>query len=34
MSIGNGIKFNLEWFNLVKRVFLYKSVEWSYEEEV
>jgi len=34
MSIGNGIKFNSEWFNLVKRAFLYKSVEWSYEEEV
>ncbi|CAH6972588.1 conserved hypothetical protein [Vibrio chagasii] len=34
MSIGNGIKFNSDSFNLVKRAFLYKSIEWSYEEEV
>lgn len=34
MSIGNGIKFNSDAFNLVKRAFLYKSIEWSYEEEV
>ncbi|EDN56081.1 hypothetical protein VEx25_2057 [Vibrio antiquarius] len=34
MSIGNGIKFNSDTFNLVKRAFLYKSIEWSYEEEV
>lgn len=34
MSIGNGIKFNSNAFNLVKRAFLYKSIEWGYEEEV
>ncbi|HHG3304125.1 DUF2971 domain-containing protein [Vibrio parahaemolyticus] len=34
MSIGNDIKFNSDAFNLVKRAFLYKSVEWAYEEEV
>ncbi|HIF9357358.1 DUF2971 domain-containing protein [Photobacterium damselae subsp. damselae] len=34
MSIGNGIKFNSDAFNLVKRAFLYKSIEWEYEEEV
>lgn len=34
MSIGNGIEFNSDAFNLVKRAFLYKSLEWGYEEEV
>ncbi|MBF4274772.1 DUF2971 domain-containing protein, partial [Vibrio anguillarum] len=34
MSIGNGIKFNSDAFNLVKSAFLYKSIEWGYEEEV
>jgi len=34
LSIGNGIKFNSNSFNLVKRAFLYKAIEWSYEEEV
>ncbi|WP_086480303.1 DUF2971 domain-containing protein [Oceanospirillum sanctuarii] len=34
MSIGNGIEFNSDTFNLVKRAFLYKSSEWGYEEEV
>lgn len=34
MSIGNDIEFDPDSFNLVKRAFLYKSIEWSYEEEV
>lgn len=34
MDIGENISFDLDTFNLVKRAFLYKSVEWAYEEEV
>lgn len=34
MSIGDGLKFDSNAFNLVKRAFLYKSIEWAYEEEV
>lgn len=34
MSIGRDLKFDFDTFNLVKRAFLYKSIEWSYEEEV
>lgn len=34
MSIGKELKFDSDTFNLVKRAFLYKSIEWSYEEEV
>lgn len=34
LSIGRNIKFDPSTFNLVKRAFLYKSAEWSYEEEV
>ncbi len=34
MRIGNGIDFETDAFNLVKRAFLYKSAEWHYEEEV
>lgn len=35
MNIGNSfVKFNNDFYNLLKRAFLYKSVEWAYEEEV
>lgn len=34
MSIGKDIEFDANMFNLVKRAFLYKSLEWAYEEEV
>lgn len=34
MKIGNGIEFEADALNLVKRAFLYKSIEWCYEEEV
>lgn len=34
MSIGNDIEFKNETYNLLKKAFLYKSIEWGYEEEV
>jgi len=34
MKIGNKINFDSSIFNLVKRAFLYKSIDWAYEEEV
>lgn len=34
MTIGKDLKFDSDAFNLVKRAFLYKSIEWSYEVEV
>tara|TARA_R110001583_G_scaffold103710_1_gene251008 strand:- start:1063 stop:1860 length:798 start_codon:yes stop_codon:yes gene_type:complete len=34
MSIGQDIEFDANMINLVKRAFLYKSLEWAYEEEV
>jgi hypothetical protein len=34
MSIGSDIRFNSDTYNLVKCAFLYKSIEWGYEEEV
>lgn len=34
MSIGKDILFDTDLFNLAKRAFLYKSLEWAYEEEV
>lgn len=34
MSIGTELKFEPNTFNLAKRAFLYKSIEWAYEEEV
>ncbi|USD23312.1 DUF2971 domain-containing protein [Microbulbifer variabilis] len=34
MNIGNAIEFDADSYNLLKRAFLYKSTEWSYEEEV
>ncbi|MBU0656003.1 MAG: DUF2971 domain-containing protein [Gammaproteobacteria bacterium] len=34
MDIGDSIKFDPNTYNLVKRAFLYKSLEWGYEEEV
>lgn len=35
MCIGSSLdKFNGDLYNLLKRAFLYKSVEWAYEEEV
>lgn len=34
MDIGGEVKFDSDAFNLVKRAFLYKSIEWGYEEEV
>jgi hypothetical protein len=34
MSIGKDLKFDFDAFNLVKKAFLYKSIEWNYEEEV
>ena len=34
LSIGQKLKFDEDAFNLVKRAFLYKSIEWGYEEEV
>lgn len=34
MSIGEDIEFDANMFNLVKRAFLYKPLEWAYEEEV
>lgn len=33
-SISKDPKFNSSLFNLFKRAFLYKSLEWAYEEEV
>ncbi|GHA09567.1 DUF2971 domain-containing protein [Oceanisphaera arctica] len=33
-TIGKELVFDTEAFNLVKRAFLYKSIEWGYEEEV
>lgn len=34
MGIGKDVKFDPNTYNLVKRAFLYKSLEWGYEEEV
>lgn len=34
MAIGEDIVFDTNLFNLAKRAFLYKSLEWAYEEEV
>lgn len=34
MRIGDDLKFAESMFNLAKRAFLYKSLEWAYEEEV
>src|SRR5690606_39332496 len=34
LSIGEDIEFDANMFNLVKRAFLYKPLEWAYEEEV
>lgn len=34
MSIGGSLRFDSNAFNLIKRAFLYKSLEWAYEEEV
>lgn len=34
MEIRNNVQFNPDTYNLVKRAFLYKSLEWGYEEEV
>lgn len=34
MEIGQELRFDPDAFNLVKRAFLYKSIEWGYEEEV
>jgi hypothetical protein len=33
-SIGNQLKFDPGAFNLIKIAFLYKCIEWGYEEEV
>ena len=33
-KIAQELKFDSDTFNLVKRAFLYKSIEWAYEEEV
>ena len=33
-KIGQELKFDSDAFNLIKRAFLYKSIEWGYEEEV
>ncbi len=34
MDIGKNISFEGNIFNLAKRAFLYKSLDWAYEEEV
>ena len=34
MNIGGSLRFDSNAFNLMKRAFLYKSLEWAYEEEV
>jgi hypothetical protein len=34
MDIGRVAKFEANSYNLLKRAFLYKSLEWAYEEEV
>ncbi|MDL5029458.1 DUF2971 domain-containing protein [Vibrio sp. TMPB1044] len=34
MAVGKGAKFESSTYNLLKRAFLYKSLEWAYEEEV
>ncbi|MGP9543901.1 DUF2971 domain-containing protein [Psychrobacter sp. AOP7-B1-25] len=34
MKIGQNIAFEGNMFNLAKRAFLYKSLDWAYEEEV
>jgi len=34
MDIGGSLRFDSNTFNLMKRAFLYKSLEWAYEEEV
>lgn len=34
MDIGASLHFDSSAFNLMKRAFLYKSLEWAYEEEV
>lgn len=34
LNIGGRLRFDSSAFNLMKRAFLYKSLEWAYEEEV
>lgn len=34
MLIGNDIEFESDTSNLLRKAFLYKSIEWGYEEEV
>lgn len=34
LTIGQELKFDSDAFNFVKRAFLYKSIEWAYEEEM
>lgn len=34
MNVGQNISFEGSIFNLAKRAFLYKSLDWAYEEEV
>ncbi|UTW04141.1 DUF2971 domain-containing protein [Amphritea atlantica] len=34
LNIGGSLRFDSSAFNLMKRAFLYKSLEWAYEEEV
>ncbi|VPQ87992.1 Uncharacterised protein [Streptococcus pneumoniae] len=34
MNIGKNVSFEGNIFNLAKRAFLYKSLDWAYEEEV
>lgn len=34
MNIGKNVSFKGDIFNLAKRAFLYKSLDWAYEEEV
>ncbi|MAN52040.1 MULTISPECIES: DUF2971 domain-containing protein [unclassified Marinimicrobium] len=34
MNIGGKLRFDSNAYNLMKRAFLYKSLEWAYEEEV
>lgn len=34
LNIGGSLHFDSTAFNLMKRAFLYKSLQWAYEEEV
>ncbi|KAE8436619.1 DUF2971 domain-containing protein [Vreelandella piezotolerans] len=34
MNLGGSLRFDSNAFNLMKRAFLYKSLEWAYEEEI